>query len=282
MGANMPACTDDVNPDVGRPRVGPLILDADTHRSRADVPRYIIARMRLRPVFSIASVSLAAMLAACGSSSTGPAPATFSDALHLDSLAVAAAVAGNLDLNNLLTYPIAVLGEGIPAANGSLSVNGAAQPYQVAVLEVVGTTGGQTPVPSDSFFVISSWTKPDASTLLFVQVDAPNTIIQLEGIEGTRIVDTLAAAPSASVGAFKQTGGCHTLKTSTTAAYLLQGTTCTAGNIPAAFSVSFANGAHSYILAQATVPAARIVLPAGSGGQQRVRALLHALRVGHT
>jgi hypothetical protein len=233
--------------------------------------------VRAIPIRVVCVPFAAAVLAACGSS-TSPPPSSFSVAAHLDSLALAAAGEHAEGLNGFLSYPVAVLGEGVSPATVTLSVNGNSQSYQGVALEVVTTTAGANPVPSDSFFVVSLWTSPDAASLVTMQVIAPDTLFGLADNEDTvtnENFDTTGALEG-SVSTFTPKGKCRTDGSLQTGSYLLlKSGTCTSGTITGAFQFGvLADGAapaHQFILASTALPAVRIVLPAGDGGTQRLR-----------
>jgi hypothetical protein len=242
-------------------------------------------RVRLS-LFHIAGVALtAAMLAACGGHTTSPPPASFAEARHLDSLAVQAANEQAEGLNGYLTFAVAVLGEGVSAATISVTEDGSAVSYQAVGLEIVETTAGTNPVPSDSLFVITAWTSPDAASLLSAQLFAPDTVAGLADTEDTTSNSNIANSPNptASVGTFTQTGHCSALTTIVTASYLIDGTSCTSGTISGSFQFGVTADApapaHTFVLGTTTLPAVRIVLPMGDGGVQRVRPFVPGVHV---
>ena len=57
------------------------------------------------------------------------------------------------DRYRLLAYPTAALMQNLPASTVTLSVDGTSQSYQGVVLELVGTTAGSNPIPSDSIAI---------------------------------------------------------------------------------------------------------------------------------
>ncbi len=198
-------------------------------------------------------------------------------ARHLDSIAVSAAKSQGLGRDAFMTFPIAVLGEGVSASTVSLSVNGAMQSYQAVALEIVEVTAGPDPVPSDSLFVLSLWTSPDAASLVTLEIFAPDTIDEIADTEGDVSNGSLVSnnsSPAVSVAGFTHKGRCHALTSIITASYLLNGTTCTSGTIAGSFQfqVTAAGSApaNAFVFGTTTLPAVRIVLPAGDGGQQRV------------
>src|ERR1700691_4157659 len=76
------------------------------------------------------------------SAATAPAGQTYSEAEHLDSLAQHAGTAGYFDRSRLLTYPTAVLAEGVTPKTVSVSVDGAPINYQVVGAELLQTSAG--------------------------------------------------------------------------------------------------------------------------------------------
>ena len=217
----------------------------------------------------------AGLLAACGS--TAPPPPSFSVARHLDSIAVSSAKSGEFGRDAFMTFAIAVLGQGTSAKTVSLSVNGITQSYQGVGLEIVEVTGGPNPVPSDSLFVLSLWKSPDAASFVTVEAFAPDTIDEIVDTEDTVSNTNLLGtpAPVVTVSSFTGKGHCHALTSIQTASYLLNKTSCTSGTITGSFQFSVsADGsapANAFIFGNAALPAVRIVLPAGDGGQQRIR-----------
>ncbi|HZS60356.1 MAG TPA: hypothetical protein VFA43_13875 [Gemmatimonadaceae bacterium] len=239
----------------------------------------------MRPFHAATALFAAALLAACGSSS--PPPPSFSVARHLDSIAVSSATAHDLGRDAYMTFAIAVLGEGTSASTVSLSVNGATQSYQGVALEIVEQTGGPNPVPSDSLFVLSLWTSPDAASFLTVEAFAPDTIDNMADTEDSVTNANVVfsnTTPVVSVAPFTSKGHCHALTSIITASYLLNGTTCQSGTISGSFqfqvTAQSTAPANSFVLGNTTLPAVRIVLPAGDGGQQRLRGSLSRL-IGH-
>jgi hypothetical protein len=221
----------------------------------------------------------AAALAACGHS-TSPPPPSFSAARHLDSIAVSAAQSQDLGRDLYMTFAIAVLGEGVSSAPVSLSVNGATQTYQGVGLEIVEVTGGANPVPTDSLFAYSLWTNPDAASLVSLEAFQPDTVDELADVEdtvaNTNFVQT-STSPAVTVGTFTKSGNCRALTSIITGSYLINGTTCTSGTLTGSFQFQVsADGsapANAFVFGNTSLPAVRIVLPAGDGGQQRLRAL---------
>jgi hypothetical protein len=238
----------------------------------------------VRPFHTATALFAAALLAACGSSSSPPPP-SFSAARHLDSIAVSAAQSHNLVRDAFMTFGIAVLGEGTSASTVSLSVDGTTQSYQAVGIEIVEQTAGANPVPSDSLFVLSLWTSPDASSFVAFEVFAPDTIDNIAVMQDTAAnVNAVVfnnTTPVVAVSSFTSTGKCHALSSIITASYLLNGTTCASGTISGSFQFQTvavgSSPAQTFVFGNTSVPAVRIVLPAGDGGQQRLRGSLSRL-----
>lgn len=229
---------------------------------------------------AIVTTLVVASLAACHSSSAPKPTASSMLAGHFDSLAVAASAAGQFDRYRLLTYPIAFLAEnGVPASI-SLNVDGASQKYQAGVLELVGQTAGPNPVPSDSIFIEFAWTGDDVTQLVYAQILVPDTLGDVADLVGTDANVSLDSVTVASAGASGISGKCHTFSlpiANAAAEDLLSGSTCTSGNMTAAFSlfftptVDFPNSA--FVLSSQSLPGIRLVLAQSNGGQNRIRAL---------
>lgn len=221
-----------------------------------------------------------ATLAACHSSSAPKPTASSMLSGHFDSLAVAASAAGEFDRYRLLTYPIAFLAEnGVPASI-SLNVDGASQKYQAGVLELVGQTAGPSPVPSDSIFIEFAWTGDDVDQLVYAQVLVPDTLGDVADLVGTTANASLDSVTVVTAGSAGASGKCHAFPlpiVNAAAEDLLSGSTCSSGNMAAAFSLfftpttGFPNSA--FILSSQSLPGIRLVLAQSNGGQDRIRAL---------
>ena len=230
---------------------------------------------------AIVTTLVVATLAACHSSSAPKRTASSMQAGHFDSLAVAASAAGQFDRYRLLTYPIAFLAEnGVPASI-SLNVDGASQKYQAGVLELVGQTAGPNPVPSDSIFIEFAWTGDDVSQLVYAQILVPDTLGDVADLVGTEANPNFDSVTVASAGASGISGKCHTFSLpipNAAAEDLLSGSTCSSGNMTAAFSVFFTPSAgfpnSAFVLSSQSLPGIRIVLAQSNGGQNRIRALM--------
>lgn len=223
-------------------------------------------------------VGSAVLLAGCGNS-TAPPPPSFDEARHLDTLAQQAASAGEFDRFRLLLYPMAVLAEGVDPDSVSLTVDGAAQRYRVAALELVGTTAGTTPTPSDSLFAIVAWTGDDVSQLVYVLADPSPSLIDVALLRDTAANAALTAGTvSASLGSVG--AACRTLQLAS-ASSLLQGT-CRQATVTAAFDLTFASDTAfpntHFVLSSQSIPAVRLVMPASFGGQDLITRLGPALR----
>jgi len=233
---------------------------------------------------AVVTTLVVASLAACHNSASAPkATASSMEADHFDSLAVEASAAGEFDRYRLLTYPIAFLAEnGVPATI-SLNVDGASQPYQAGVVELVGQTTGPNPVPSDSIFVEFAWTGDDVTQLVYAQVLVPDTLGDVADLADTAANFSLdsftVSARSAGVN-----GKCRTFPlpvADAAAEDLLSGSTCSSGNMAAAFSLFFTPTTgfpnSTFILSSQSLPGIRLVLAQTTGGENRIR----ALRTGH-
>jgi hypothetical protein len=205
-------------------------------------------------------------------------------AASLDTQAVNAATAGQFDRFRLLAYPTAAMSENLAPASVSLTVDGTAQPYQALGIEVVGTTTGTSSqiVPSDSFFVVVAWTGTTVSELVYSNVLMPDTIVDFADLSDTVANFNLAQSPTttSTVAINSMSGGCgsYTLPDINTAVEsLLLNSKCTSGTATVAFSFYYvptaANPHTSFVLSSQSIPAIRIVLPASTGGQERMRHL---------
>jgi hypothetical protein len=202
------------------------------------------------------------------------------EAGHFDSLAIAASAAGQFDRYRLLAYPIAFLAEnGLPATI-SLSVDGASQKYQAGVLELVGQSAGAAPVPSDSIFIEFAWTGDDVTQLVYAQVIVPDTLGDWADLVGTAANGSLDSVTVVTAASANVTGACHTFSlpiVNAAAEDLLSGSTCSSGNMTAAFSLFFTPTSgfpnSTFILSSQSLPGIRIVLAQSNAGQDRIRAL---------
>jgi hypothetical protein len=227
------------------------------------------------------------LLSACGNSSGPKSTASSLAAAHLDSLAIAASAAGNLDRYRLLTYPIAFLAENGTPASVSLSVDATSQTYQAAMVELVGQTAGPTPVPSDSIFVEFAWTGANVDQLVYAQVLVPDTIADFAVITDTASnvsLDSINALTAALVSA---NGKCRTFKLpldNAAADDLLTGSTCTMWNMTGGFALYFTPDSalpnSAFVLTNQQLPGVRIILAQSNGGQDRIRELRAQLGVG--
>ena len=235
------------------------------------------------------SLAIGALVSACGGSSTAPGPtATQMMAASLDTQAVNAATAGQFDRFRLLAYPIAAMSENLAPASVSLTVDGTATPYQALGVEVVGTTTGTSNqiAPSDSFFVVAAWTGATVSELVYSDVLLPDTVVDFADLSDTVANFNLAQAPTTTVTLGSMSGGCgsYTLPDVNTAVQsLLESAKCSSGTATVAFSFDYVanppkNPHSTFVLSSQQIPAVRIVLPASTGGQQRMRQLLARAR----
>ena len=215
----------------------------------------------------IGAVMGAAALEGCGNS-TGPHVPSFSEARHLDTLAQAAAAAGQFDRFRLLQYPIAVLAQGVTPDTVSLTVDDATQPYQVVALDLVATTSGTNPTPTDSLFVLVAWTGDDVSQLVYLIADPSPSLIDFALLRDTSTNFSLETE-SIEASLVSTAGACRTLKLAT-AASLMQGT-CTRAMVDASFDLTFAADSAfpdtHFVLPQQAVPGVRLLMSASNGGQ---------------
>ncbi len=229
---------------------------------------------------AIVTTLVGATLAACHSSSAPKPTPSSMEADHFDSLAVAASAAGQFDRYRLLTYPIAFLAEnGVPATI-SLSVDGASQQYQAGVLELVELTAGPSPVPSDSIFVEFAWTGDDVTQLVYAQVIVPDTLGDVADLVDTAANVSLDSVTVLTAGSTTATGKCRTFPlpvVDAAAEDFLSGSTCSSGNMTAAFSLYFTPTTgypnSTFILSSQSLPGIRLVLAQSNGGLNRIRAL---------
>lgn len=250
--------------------------------------------MRHRWIGLSCSLAIGAAISACGSSTAPKATATQLMAAQIDTQAVNAAAAQQFDRFRLLAYPIAAMSQNVTPASVSLLVDGVAEPYQALAVEVVGTTTGLSAevTPSDSFIVVVTWTGTDVSELVYSQVLQPGGPLEpfatsnvidwadlSDTIANTYIDTTQTSASNAAIAT--ASGGCsnYSLPDLNEAVIsLLQGSKCTSGTANVSYSLYFVpnpptNPHSSFVLAQTVIPALRLVLPASTGGQERMRQL---------
>jgi hypothetical protein len=208
----------------------------------------------------------------CGSHSAATAPAgqTYAEAEHLDSLAQQAAAVGYFDRSRLLTYPTAVLAEGVTPKTVSVSVDGAPTNYQVVAAELLQTSAGSTGAPpTDSVFIIVAWEGTNVDELIYTQLSTPDTID-----DAAALADTIAngnligGTATASLGS--ATGSCAFLDL-TTAEELVQGATCMPATITASFNLEYSPIAGAtdslFVMTSQAIPGVRLVLPSSAGGE---------------
>jgi hypothetical protein len=216
-------------------------------------------------------------LAGC-SSSTSPSNSAFALAEHFDSLAMQAANSGNFDRSQLLTYPTAILAEGVTPATVSISAGGTATNYKGLAANIVYTAGGTT---VDSLFVVIAWLGPNVDQLIFIESDFADTVTNLGYYPDTAQVlignTTAAATPGAP------SGTCRYLDLAY-AADLVQGSTCQPETIQSSFSmqvqVSPATTLTTYALNTTSLPGVRLLIPASASApdpfrSSRARSRLH-------
>jgi hypothetical protein len=225
-------------------------------------------------------ITLVAGLAAAGCGGSSPvkpqSSASYREAEHLDTLATRAATAGQYDRYRLLAYPIAALLENVTPSTVTLSVDGANQTYQAVVLELVGTTAGANPMPSDSVYVVVAWSDSNADELVYTQVALPDTLEDVADLTDTVPNFAIDSAPVLSVAMSGASGKCHAFSpalANAAVADFLNGTTCATGAATAAFTFYFtpdASNPHTvFTLASQSINAVRFVLPANTGGQEK-------------
>ena len=227
-------------------------------------------------------LSESTFLLGCGSSSaTAPAGRNYTEAEHLDSLAQAASAAGYFDRGRLLTYPTAVLAEGVTPKTVSVSVDGAPVNYQVVGAELLQTSAGSIGgPPTDSVFVIVAWQGANVDELIYTQISTPDTID-----DAAALADTLAngnlIGGTATAALASATGSCTFLDL-TTASELVQGATCMPATITAGFNLEYSPiaGATDSLFAMTSqaVPGVRLVLPSSTGGADLLTRLQQILR----
>lgn len=246
--------------------------------------RHIYMMMRRLTVLGALTCGLAA--AACGGSSAVNPKSSPSFALgsHFDSLAIEASNNHFFDRYRLLAYPTAGLMQNVTPSTIALSVDGSSQSYQGLVLELVGTTAGSNPTPADSIYAISVWSDSNVSDLVFTEIAQPDTLEDAEDLAGTSAIEADSASVL-SISLPSATNKCNLFtppEPNAAVTSLTAGTTCTQGVATAAFTLFFtptgANTHHVYTMASQSINAARIVLPANTGGTERIRALLAAQR----
>ncbi len=243
--------------------------------------------MRHRWIGISTSLMVGAILSACGSSTAPKATATQQMAAQMDTQAVNAASNQQFDRFRLLAYPIAAMSQNVTPANVSLMVDGAAQSYQALAVEVVGTTTGLAAdvTPSDSFIVVVAWTGGAAvNDLVYLQAVQPDSISDWADLTGTVAnvdLDSIGATPAFNASITSASGGCANYslpELNQAVVSLVQNSKCTSGTATVAFALYFApnppsNPTSSYVLTSQTIPAVRLVLPASTGGQERIRQL---------
>jgi hypothetical protein len=216
-------------------------------------------------------------------------------AAHLDTIAVNAAGAQEFDLFRTLAYPIAAMSQNVAPATVSLMVNGTSQSYQAIAVEVVGTsTGSSSPiVQTDSFMVVVVWTGENVSDLVYSQVLQPDTLVDWANVTGSVPnfdLDSIGSSPVFNASIVSAPNGCgsYSLPDLNEAVLsLLKGSSCKSGTATVAFSYFVtpnppSNPNSTYLLASQSIPAVRLVLPATTGGQERLRALRAHLGTGST
>ena len=239
--------------------------------------------MMIRRLTILAALTCGLGAAGCGGGSSSVNPQSsqaFAQGAHLDSLAVQAANGGFFDRYRLLAYPTAALMQNLSPSTVTLSVDGTSQTYLGVVLELVGTTAGSTPTPSDSIYAISLWSDSNADEIVFTQIALPDTLEDAEDLSGT-VSNPGDSATVLSVSLPSTPNKCHLFtppEPNAAVTSLTSGTTCSAGTATTAFTTYFTpttSNPHSvFALASQSINAVRIVLPANTGGMERLRSLL--------
>jgi hypothetical protein len=239
--------------------------------------------MRVRwNVMGVLAVVAAAV--GCGSSSTGPkkpSGANAALAVHLDSLQQQAADSGEEGRFEYLTYPIAALAENVTPASISLSVNGTGQPYSAVGVEIVGTTAGASPTPSDSVLIFVAWSDSNATDIVFIEAAVPTGSSAQDTIEDTEFltgatINSNATVTSLSASVNSVGGACISTTLPFAASNdLVSGTTCTMASLSYQFAMSFTNPSSTFSFGTSSLPSARIVVPA-TGGQLHIPGRLAA------
>jgi hypothetical protein len=215
-----------------------------------------------------AAVLMAGALAGC-SSSTSPSTNAFALAEHFDSLAMQAANGGNFDRSQLLTYPTAILAEGVSPTTVSVSVGGTATKYLGLAANLVYTAGG---LPTDSVLVMIVWQGTNVDQLVYVQVDVADDILDLGYYPDTTAVFLGNEAAAAAAGT--PAGTCHSIDLAV-AADLLRGTTCTPVTIQSSFNIQFevspATTLTTYAMTTTPLPGVRLLIPASPSATDRFR-----------
>jgi hypothetical protein len=242
--------------------------------------------MRVRsPGLLLATATIGVALGACGSSkvtSTGSTSGdtVYAQAQHFDSLAQQAASAGYFDRSRLLTYPTAVLAEGVAPATVSVTVDGTVQSYQAVAAEILQTPAGSGSLGvSDSIFVLVAWQGDNVSQLIYLNMSAPDTINDDAALTDTLANENLNTATAAA--SLATTGGACAFLDLATAAELVQGATCTLATVNASFNLDYVPmvGAtdSTFVMTNQALPGVRLVLPVSASGSE-VLARLHLLR----
>ncbi len=237
--------------------------------------------IRRLTILATLTCGLAAVGCGGGSSVNPESSPAFVQGAHLDSLAVQAANGHFFDRYRLLAYPTAALMQNLSPSTVSLKVDGSSKSYEGVVLELVGTTAGSNPTPSDSIYAISLWSDSNADEIVFTEIALPDTLEDAEDLAGTVSNPAFDSATVLSVSLPSTPNKCHLFtppETNAAVTSLTAGTTCSAGTATAAFTLYFTPGTsnpHSvFALASQSINAVRIVLPANTGGMERLRSLL--------
>jgi len=234
--------------------------------------------MRVGHIATLGIAAAGIVVGACSSPFNPQSSASYRLGVHLDTLAVNAASAGQVDRYRLLAYPIAALMENLAPSTVSMTVNGTASNFKAVVLELVGETAGSSPVPSDSVFVVAAWSDSNASKVIYVQMAQPDTLEDVADLADTVANPAFDSATGLAVAVTGATKHCRTFSLPLTNAAVtdfITGSSCAAGTASAAFTLYFtanATNPDSVIsLASQPINAARLVLSPNTGGQERLR-----------
>jgi hypothetical protein len=244
--------------------------------------------MRIRGFGVVATIASGLVLGGCGGSSFNPqSSSSYREAVHLDTLAVQAANAGQFDRYRLLSYPIAALMENLAPTSVTLMVDGSAQTYQAVLLELVGQAAGSTTaMPSDSIFVVAAWSDSSADELIYTEIVLPDTLGDVADLSDSVANGQLDSATVLTASLSGATKKCRTFTLplpNAAVADFLSGTQCAAGIGSAGFTFFFTptatNPHQTFTLVTQPIAAVRLLLPANNGGQDRIRQLRRALVV---
>jgi len=229
--------------------------------------------MRVRGIM-ICTVAIGVVASACGSSgSTGPKEPTATQlaALHLDTLAEAAAAENYFDRFRLIEYPMAAMSENVGPASVTVTVDGTAEPYLALGLDIVYTDLSST--PSESLFVVVAWSDSNVNELVYGQLGLPNTLEDWADLSDSVANTDLDDGAQLTASLVSANGKCYSIPLTTPNALVASGVKCSAGTINGGFNFTFvpdATNPHStFVLATQNLPGVRLVIPT-TGGQSRI------------